>query len=87
MTPKNEDLAQDVPTRPPLYGIDSMVFVYHFEAHPELGPAAGRLLSEDYWTQSRRGKRSNRQRISRPSASSGESRYHTAPSRLRATAR
>lgn len=29
---------------PPLYGIDSMVFIYHFEDHPELGPAAGRLL-------------------------------------------
>jgi predicted nucleic acid-binding protein len=44
MTPKSEDLAQDVPVRPPLYGIDSRVFVYHFEAHQELGPAAGRLL-------------------------------------------
>ena len=30
--------------RPPLYGIDTMVFVYHFEAHEEFGPAAGRLL-------------------------------------------
>jgi predicted nucleic acid-binding protein len=36
----NEGLA----TRPPLYGVDTMVFVYHFEAHEEFGPAAGRLL-------------------------------------------
>ena len=28
----------------PLYGIDSMVFVYHFEGNEEFGPAAGRLL-------------------------------------------
>jgi len=28
----------------PLYGVDSMVFVYHFEGNEELGPAAGRLL-------------------------------------------
>jgi hypothetical protein len=26
----------------PLYGVDTMVFVYHFEDHEELGPAAGR---------------------------------------------
>jgi hypothetical protein len=25
----------------PLYGVDTMVFVYHFEDHEELGPAAG----------------------------------------------
>jgi len=29
---------------PPLYGVDTMVFVYHFEDHGEFGPAAGRLL-------------------------------------------
>ena len=29
---------------PILYGIDSMVFVYHFEGNEEFGPAAGRLL-------------------------------------------
>jgi len=29
---------------PPLYGVDSMVFVYHFEANEEFGQAAGRLL-------------------------------------------
>lgn len=28
----------------PLYGVDSMVFVYHFEGNQEFGPAAGRLL-------------------------------------------
>ncbi len=28
----------------PLYGVDAMVFVYHFEANAEFGPAAGRLL-------------------------------------------
>jgi len=28
----------------PLYGVDTMVFVYHFEEHEEFGPAAGRLL-------------------------------------------
>lgn len=27
-----------------LYGVDSMVFVYHFEGNEEFGPAAGRLL-------------------------------------------
>jgi predicted nucleic acid-binding protein len=32
------------PGLPPLYGVDSMVFVYHFEANEEFGPAAGRLL-------------------------------------------
>jgi predicted nucleic acid-binding protein len=30
--------------RLPLYGVDSMLFVYHFEGNPEFGPAAGRLL-------------------------------------------
>jgi len=29
---------------PVLYGVDSMVFVYHFEGNEEFGPAAGRLL-------------------------------------------
>lgn len=32
------------PDFPPLYGVDSMVFVYHFEANEEFGPAVGRLL-------------------------------------------
>lgn len=44
MTPKSVDAADGVQARPPLYGVDSMVFVYHFEAHEEFGPAAGRLL-------------------------------------------
>lgn len=30
----------------PLFGVDSMLFVYHFEEHPEFGPAAGRLLQD-----------------------------------------
>jgi predicted nucleic acid-binding protein len=29
---------------PPLYGVDTMLFVYHFEDHPQYGPAAQRLL-------------------------------------------
>ncbi|HXO20242.1 MAG TPA: type II toxin-antitoxin system VapC family toxin [Thermoanaerobaculia bacterium] len=29
---------------PPLYGIDTMLFVYHFEGNEEFGEAAGRLL-------------------------------------------
>lgn len=29
----------------PLYGVDTMLFVYHFEAEPRFGPAAGKLLS------------------------------------------
>jgi predicted nucleic acid-binding protein len=29
----------------PLYGVDTMLFVYHFEAHPHFGSAAGRLLA------------------------------------------
>ena len=45
MTPKSAGTPDSVPAQPPLYGIDSMVFVYHFEAHPEFGPAAGRLLA------------------------------------------
>jgi len=28
----------------PLYAVDTMVFVYHFEAHPQFGPPATRLL-------------------------------------------
>ena len=28
----------------PTYGVDSMLFVYHFEGNEEFGPAAGRLL-------------------------------------------
>ncbi len=31
-------------TARPLYGVDSMVFVYHFGANEEFGQAAGRLL-------------------------------------------
>lgn len=30
--------------RVPAYGVDSMLFVYHFEGNEEFGPAAGRLL-------------------------------------------
>jgi predicted nucleic acid-binding protein len=30
----------------PLYGVDSMLFVYHFEGNEEFGPAPGRLLRE-----------------------------------------
>lgn len=29
----------------PLYGVDTMLFVYHFEAEPSFGPAAGKLLA------------------------------------------
>ncbi len=29
----------------PLYGVDTMLFVYHFEAEPRFGRAAGRLLA------------------------------------------
>ncbi len=29
---------------PPLLGVDAMVFVYHFEANPVFGEAAGRVL-------------------------------------------
>jgi predicted nucleic acid-binding protein len=34
------------PPRPrlPLYGVDTMLFVYHFENHPQFGPGATRLL-------------------------------------------
>jgi predicted nucleic acid-binding protein len=32
--------------RRPLYGVDSMLFVYHFEGNEEFGPAAGRLLRD-----------------------------------------
>lgn len=28
----------------PLYGVDSMLFVYHFEENEELGPAAGEIF-------------------------------------------
>lgn len=31
-------------TEKPLYGADTMLFVYHFEANAEFGPAAGRIL-------------------------------------------
>ena len=44
MTAEGAPTEQDSPGRPPLYGVDTMVFVYHFEAHEEFGPAAGRLL-------------------------------------------
>lgn len=30
---------------PPLLAVDSMLFVYHFEGHAELGDAAGRILA------------------------------------------
>jgi predicted nucleic acid-binding protein len=30
--------------RPPVYGVDTMLFVYHFEGNQEFGPAAGRIL-------------------------------------------
>jgi predicted nucleic acid-binding protein len=30
--------------RLPLYGVDAMLFIYHFEGNEEFGPAAGRLL-------------------------------------------
>lgn len=30
--------------KPPLYGVDTMLFVYHFEGNEEFGPAAGRIL-------------------------------------------
>jgi predicted nucleic acid-binding protein len=29
----------------PLFGADSMLFIYHFEGNPVFGPAAGRVLS------------------------------------------
>ena len=29
----------------PLYGVDTMLFVYHFEANPQFGREAGRLLA------------------------------------------
>ncbi len=29
----------------PLFGVDTMLFVYHFEENPEFGPAAGRILT------------------------------------------
>jgi predicted nucleic acid-binding protein len=32
--------------RRPLYGVDSMLFVYHFEGNEEFGPAAGRILRD-----------------------------------------
>jgi predicted nucleic acid-binding protein len=44
MTGENAASEQGLAPRRPLYGIDTMVFVYHFEAHEEFGPAAGRLL-------------------------------------------
>lgn len=28
----------------PLYGVDTMMFVYHFESHPEFGPAAAAIF-------------------------------------------
>ena len=44
MTAEGAASDQSPPSRPPLYGVDTMVFVYHFEAHEQFGPAAGRLL-------------------------------------------
>lgn len=38
-------LGRRMSERLPLYGVDSMLFVYHFEANPEFGPAAGRILN------------------------------------------
>jgi predicted nucleic acid-binding protein len=32
------------PKRPPLYGVDTMLFIYHFENHELLGPKAGPVL-------------------------------------------
>lgn len=29
----------------PLYGVDTMLFIYHFEGNERFGPAAGRLLA------------------------------------------
>jgi predicted nucleic acid-binding protein len=33
-----------IPRRPPLYGVDTMLFIYQFENHPELGPKAESIL-------------------------------------------
>ena len=33
-----------VPASPPLLAADTMLFIYHFENHPDFGPAAGRIL-------------------------------------------
>lgn len=33
-----------LPKRPPLYGVDTMLFIYHFENHEQLGPPAGQIL-------------------------------------------
>jgi predicted nucleic acid-binding protein len=44
MTAESVASDQGLATRRPLYGVDTMVFVYHFEAQEEFGPAAGRLL-------------------------------------------
>jgi predicted nucleic acid-binding protein len=46
MTAESAALNQGLATRPPLYGVDTMVFVYHFEANEEFGRAAGRLLKD-----------------------------------------
>ncbi len=36
----------ELPPKPaPLYGVDTMLFVDHFEANPEFGPAARRILA------------------------------------------
>jgi predicted nucleic acid-binding protein len=32
------------PRRPPLYGVDTMLFIYHFENHEQLGPRAEPVL-------------------------------------------
>jgi predicted nucleic acid-binding protein len=32
------------PRQIPVYGVDTMLFVYHFEEHAQFGPAATRLL-------------------------------------------
>ena len=44
MTPEPGAPPQGMDDTPLLYGVDSMVFVYHFEGNEEFGPAAGHLL-------------------------------------------
>lgn len=37
-------LSVPAPAAPPTFGLDTMVLIYHFESHPEHGPAATELL-------------------------------------------
>lgn len=37
-------LAAASPRQIPVYGVDTMLFIYHFEEHSQFGPWAGRLL-------------------------------------------